>query len=1138
MALSLLELIKQKANDVLQSEALKSAIPILQLPKIGEVLTRKPGAYGQLDPGSFYGGFVESREKSRQTNDPAAQNQFAMETAMDFLPGIAATTKAQTAIPQAVERFFARSSRKAPSFIASPEGIVSKVTKGGPNAKRLFSELEPTILPSSGEILGLGQGAVPKLLDLPSLTLPISKVRKLIEEGGNISKVQVFAKDANEAREALKLGVPSSQVLIRDAKKMAGETAQKWFGGKLGITKSADQAKELLDKTVETALKPGDTYAPKGPVRKTVESLFGDTSVKGSKGIIEKAGDAGKMITTLLEKADLEGSRLAGEATLKLQNAFKGLGKQELDTFADVVEGRAAPISDLQAQAVTAWREIAEDVQRLAKEAGVDMGIIENYFPHKTLELSPEQMAAYAEELVSKGNFKTVAEAMQALQKEVTSLPRNAARRYGNLELSRTSKLPYDTNPGILFDYIKNAYGRIADVKNFGTKDEILYKLAKAAGTQGGDAAQISQYLDQILGKNQVASKIGQKLTSLQTITKLNPTTSLTNLTQNLSTWLRTDTPTMAKTMVRVITNPKEAFARAIRVGEISPNLAKELADYTGGSKAASKWIRLIGMQGTEKFNRVMAVNAGMDYAEKIAKQAFKGSKSAIRELERFGIGLDDIDEAGKLTEEALLTAGKKLSKATQFATEAGELPYAWRTEAGKVITQFKSFAYKQSGFVKGEAGRIASETKQGNIKPLINALTVFGIAAPVAGEIVADFKSLVKNKKREDVDTLTERYFNNILNATSFGLLDSVGALTGQYGSGGIISTLGGPTISDAEKIISGVADVSAAAQGKDVDLKPVARDVVKSIPVVGQTLSNTLIPNSYVDNYIGPNEGMSADNVEKYRALQSTDPAAAERFKAENQQRNQPQEGTNIVQKLFGGQPQFDWNQTPTTKKGKSAFNTQVDTALENGAEVPEKALNTRFFEGKTYKGSNSEKEKVLKDAMKVLDDEFLTEEQKQQIVATAKIDPKDLSYYQLASLSPEDKIQGMVEFAASGEADHNELIQTLALNKRRVAGAYITTPAVLDRLYDEGYISKQEKALLTAIKWDSVYNKFYIDRDYKGGGSGTVGGTGLTLSQIKSYINSVNSIFKSSNVKQSKKSTQDILPKAPKALTFQGV
>lgn len=910
------------------------------------------------------------------------------------------------------------------------------------------------------------------------------------------------------------------------------KTAEKLFG-KAGAKAVEEIATSKPTTSLfQDAVKPGNVLKAKG----TAQKLFEDT-FRSSKGVIEKAGPAGKEIVRRLNTAEGEAANLAGKATERLQSVMKKLKGAEVDTFADVAEGKLQPVSALQANAVNTWKNIAADVAAKAKQAGLDIGIRENYFPHQIGELNKADKLLMAKDMVANGKFATEAEALQSLEQEIGSLARGAERRFGNLELPRETNLPYNKSPNVLFDYIQKAYGRIADAKHLGSSDELLYKLASAAGTQGGDTNQIVKYLDQILGKNQTQSKIAQKLQSLQTITKLNPVTSAVNLTQNLSTWLRTDTGTMFKTLGQVVTNPKKAYAIATRVGEITPDMAKQLEDYAGTGSAAGKWIRLIGMQGTEKFNRVMAVNAGANYAEKLAKQASKGSEAAIRELQRFGVNLKDVKN-GVLSDKALKSIARQVSGATQFSTKPGELPYFWRTNIGKVVTQFKSFAYKQTGFMKDQAVRVGSEAAKGNVKPLVNTLVTLGIAAPIAGEIVNDFKSLIRNKKRDDVDSLTERYFSNILAATSFGLLDSTNALFGQYGESGVISTIGGPTAGDVVKAGTAVADTSGGLANYDPERgflenvdpnNTTQRNLLKEIPGVGQTASNTLVDNSYVDNVFGGvNEGLNKKDKETYRQLQETDPAAAERFKAANQQKDKAatEENGNFFENFFGGGKKGapTWDKKPTTKKEQEAYNKMVDTAFENGADVPDNAIKERYFKGKDYtKKDISDRKDILESMIKVENDEFLTDDQKARVAQAAGIPPAELEYYKMASMDVPEKLQGLLSFAEAEHPDRQQFITSLIQNKKAVGGKSVLSSDMVDSLYDRGLIDKEEKALINAVKYDQIYERFYVDRDYQAkygkGGTNDQASSKKLAAKIKTYINGLNSLNKDSITTENK-------------------
>ncbi len=895
-----------------------------------------------------------------------------------------------------------------------------------------------------------------------------------------------------------------------DVAKGVGKKVFKETGEKVvkNLPRNAPKLTEELFKTgiPGSPLTSGNNYKPKGTTKKLFEDTF-----RSSQGVIERSGPAGAEISRLLNAADKQKDFASGFAKNKLKTALNGLETDELDTFADVVQGYAKPVSERQKQAVDAWNQISADVAKQAKKSGLDMNIRENYFPHMTLELSNADKRVIAQEMVDGGKAKTVAEALQDLENQSGSLGSQAQRRYGNLELPRETDLPYNRSPNVLMDYVEGAYGRIADAKHFGKDDSYLYELARAAGTQGGDANQVTKYLDQILGKNQQGNW-SKKLTSLQTITKLSPVTSAINLTQNLSTWLRTDTGTMLKTMKNVITNPKGAYANARRVGEITDDMSKELQDVAGTGNAAAGWIRLIGMQGTEKFNRVMAVNAGMEYGKKLAKQAANGSGAALRELDRLGIKPSQIKN-GELTEEGLKTIGREVSKTTQFATGAGELPYFWRTNVGKVATQFKSFAFKQTGFMKDEAKRGASEFAKGNVKPLINALAVFGIAAPIAGEIVNDWKSIMRNKKREDVDSLTERYLSNIAAASSFGLLDSTSALFGEFGPQGTISTIGGPTAGDIAKTAVAGYDASEGIKNYDPEksldenLDPkntTKRNLVKAIPGVGQTLSNTFIPNAGIDNYIGVNNSLAKDDNAKYKELLATDPEAAAEFKKSNKW--SPDSKKEKDSKVAGALAGDEFVYTTDAGKKRTISLVEKDLSGKTGVDAYDKDAGSPGSKAVEIWGSNA------------------PEKQKLEAYKKLGVEPDDVRYaYKTRGSFTNDE---RTSYIRDQKLEHDELVERLITGRvESITGRFFATEGVLNNLADEGLITKAEAKWLKNMKLDK--DGKLLTPGSAGGSGGTGGSGGISASKIKSAIKSLNSLFK-----ESSKPEKAISVKAPKA------
>lgn len=229
----------------------------------------------------------------------------------------------------------------------------------------------------------------------------------------------------------------------------------------------------------------------------------------------------------------------------------------------------------------------------------------------------------------------------------------------------------------------------------------------------------------------------------------------------------------------------------------------------------------------------------------------------------------------------------------------------------------------------------------------------------------------------------------------------------------------------------------------------------------------------------------------------------------------------GGGLLSGLFGGQK--DYSTLGATADGKpvkfkspkekKAFDDSIDNALANGAtNLPESAIVTRFFDGKTYdKSARSGQQDILDKMLDVANDEYLLPEQKAAIANAAKIDPRDLQYYRSASADQTDRLEGLLAYAAdpANSENRDEFLENLIMGKRAVGGKSLFSTTMYDRLYDEGLISKEEKALITAAKYDPIFDRFYMDRDYKGGGGG---GGGLdTPAKIRSYINSVNAIFK---------------------------
>lgn len=1006
--------------------------------------------------------------------------------------------------------------KTTPAFVVNTSGDVSKVKQMSRQETKDFmsqQEAKPADILPPGGALPAPEPQLSLPASRPSATITqITQLKKLAKTGADLSGVTFVAKTRADRAEALKY-ISGNQISAYAKTPVdSGKVAYVSPEGEATVAKENLSPTEIdiNNNKAEFGTEPRDSA---GAVRSTI-----DRTVLPILNRVRATGKAGREISRLYEDTNMEAQQIYGKYNNALDEAGRPLSKEQRADFADYVEGKK-PIDSPEVQkAVDAWRVIAKEIYDRAKEAGLDTGFIENYFPHKGEFTKPDEIIA---KLVAKGVDPETA------SKRVSGfLARSGERRYGSLDYSREfPELDYKKDFRELYGYVQDATVRATQASRFGAKDEVLYNLA----SQTKDPTSVNKYLDQLLQKNKYSGKqpgedVSRVIRGVQTILKLNPLTSALNLTQNLNTIARTDHATFAKALIRVISNPSDAWKRAQEVGEIQPDMVKLFGEDYNNSSATGKWIKWIGMAGTERFNRVMAVASGEIYAEKLMKQANAGSGAAMRELKRFGIDWKNdtsTDAAKKMVNQAAI----KTSRQTQFSAPESELPANWQTPAGKVITQFKSFAYQQTKAIGRETKRAFEEVKNGNFKPLANDLLVVGVTAPIVGEILADVKALIKNKERDDM-TLAERYVDNIKEAVSLGLIDNLSGLFGEYGAKGIVGTIGGPTAGD---VVSGATALSEANAGlQDYDPEKTFADnldpnsttrrwLVGNIPGIGKTASNTLIDNAGVDNmWGGVNEGLSKPDKEIYRSLEKTNPAYAETFKKENKF-SFDKDKLSLTDVLAGKTTAVDTSTIPPVDAPPAVhkkYKTALTEKLDLGQELTPEETAYYYLENKTLKDQKEYKDinKFYSKLYSLSNDDKISDEAKKVIIEKSGVDPKDWEYYRLASATDEEKLDNILRTVTNAKDTDSAMIALLQ-GKRTVGNKSMFTSSHADYLYDRGIITKEQKALLNAVKYDELFKQFYVDRDFEGsigGSSGSGGDGGLTKAKVISLMKQVYSAY----------------------------
>jgi len=482
----------------------------------------------------------------------------------------------------------------------------------------------------------------------------------------------------------------------------------------------------------------------------------------------------------------------------------------------------------------------------------------ENYYPYflkeDILEKILSNQTKYNEflEILSKQMNKPVAKVHEIM----TKLFNNRADFYGHLERARGSQLPkefYERDPKkILSQYLSSAWDRIGDAKVFGGDDSLLQNLIEQARIKGEDFESIQDLVNRALGRekfNESLSNVSDFARAYNNFTKLS-LAAVTNLGDLTKTFVRSGFYPTLKAIVQSFTQEGKTFAG--KVGVIEPLIQRFAQEqgYSGLGEASKKFFKYSGFQFTEQKIRQIASNAGKNYVQILVNKLKKSPSNSfiLRRLEQFGIDGKTVLEKG-LKPSDLLEAGYQAIADTQPISQV-DLPYYWQSPMGKLLTQYKSFAYKQYKFTKKF---IWGELKKGNPKPVLTFLFV----GSALGEGVGDLKAWLRGGRKRP-DRLGIRIIDNLMTIGGFGLATDFLANL-QYGTmgGGFLKFIAGPTLSDIDAWLTAIqGDVNTIVSEKKgfTDLgekskvgkvqSKILKKSIYSLPFFGPALSNQLFP------------------------------------------------------------------------------------------------------------------------------------------------------------------------------------------------------------------------------------------------------------------------------------------------------
>jgi len=338
-----------------------------------------------------------------------------------------------------------------------------------------------------------------------------------------------------------------------------------------------------------------------------------------------------------------------------------------------------------------------------------------------------------------------------------------------------------------------------------------------------------------------------RKVNGFEVVTKLG-FAQIANAPQGLvNTAFNSNIKTALKAFKQSFTKEGKEFAR--RSGAVLNSTLDEFARIgaEGGVKdsMATKFLRTTGFTALETQNRILAALGGKMRAEWAFDIVQKGGKNkrlidkARRVLDDLNVTPDELDAAlkrGALSQDELLQSGLSFSNTTQFRSDVLSLPEFFRSGWGKTFSQFKSFAFNHSRFLKNVVKDDIKDAARGDIKALANLLSKIGFAAAI-GEVPRDLRMLLKGQSVSEREVSLNRLVENFGTIGGLGIFGDIHNSL-QFGQSGVFGFVTGPAVSDAVR-----ASVNILGPLANGDIKKAAvgllTEPLRTIPGFGTAIS-----------------------------------------------------------------------------------------------------------------------------------------------------------------------------------------------------------------------------------------------------------------------------------------------------------
>jgi hypothetical protein len=603
-------------------------------------------------------------------------------------------------------------------------------------------------------------------------------------------------------------------------------------------TELPPKSKETIKRISEKDQQKSQLAKEFSPVRVALRRLL-DTKA------LTKYGKEGKEIFDKKKSAERWGDEKQAPAIYAFDKAIKNFTKEDFKNFFQYAKGLKEAPEHIR-PALEAWDRIRKDIAEKAQEFGLkvkkisydelgnrvetkrDFKPAKDYYPDfinfdKLEKILTDHKAydAFISEQAQKCGMPEamVAELFEMQIKNLAGIDKgNAtiwnikklAKKYGHLERPKITDLfedLYTRDPRLIIDrYIYDSYMRLGLAKEFGGEWQGLDKIINKSRLRGGNYLELRELAQRGLGMeqyNESIKKLSTLARSIMNITKLS-LSPITNLGDITKAAVRTNTMSAIRGAIKGFSKEGKEFSKE---SGVTRTTLEKYAEDTGLS--ASRLNQLLyrhgGFEKSEEFLRGTMANAAKSYLDVLYGKLKKNPKNefARRRIEKFGLNTDELIKNG-IKQADYRTAAQQAIRDSQ-PTSTLDMPYYGQSPLGKMLYQYKTFAFKATEFTKKF---VVDELRKGNPAPLINTL-IWGIAL---GEGLGALRALVRGRDPEDRESIyramvkgdglsgyIKGIFNDLFIVGSFGLAgDFINVVFGYNAPLNTAKWFVGPTYSD----------------------------------------------------------------------------------------------------------------------------------------------------------------------------------------------------------------------------------------------------------------------------------------------------------------------------------------------------